>query len=310
MKPVLRQIISTPQHSFLIRKDTGENLVNIWHYHPEIELLLMKRSSGTWLIGDHVGHFQAGDVVLLGANLPHCFRHEYNYTMKRSSTAGESICIKFLPDIFGNQLLNLPESLAIKKLLLKCNNGLKLTGKTKVSVAELIQNMLTATPGKKLIYLLLILEEIADSKDYTALSSNGFTKSPADTDKDRIKTIFEYTFLHFNEKITIDKVAGMLNMTRQSFCRYFKSKTKKTYIEFLMEVRIGHACRLLVEDEKNVAEISYNCGYNNISHFNHQFKIITGKRPLQYKFEYIENNQAGLTILNDYYYNIEQESAS
>ena len=300
MKPVLRQITATPQQSFLIRKDTGENLVNIWHYHPEVEILLMKKSTGTWMIGDHVGHFQNGDIVMLGANLPHCFRHEYSFTRNRSATPGESICIKFLPEIFGNELFNLPESAAIKKLLLKCNNGLQLTGKTKIHVAGLIQKAVSATPGKKLICLLSILEEIAYKSEYTVLSSSGFTKSPADPDKDRIKLIFEYTFRHFSEKITIDKVAGMLNMTRQSFCRYFKSKTKKTYIEFLMEVRIGHACRLLVEDEKNVAEISYQCGYNNISHFNHQFKIITSKRPLQYKFEYLQNNQAGAALLSDY----------
>jgi AraC-like DNA-binding protein len=79
-------------------------------------------------------------------------------------------------------------------------------------------------------------------------------------------------------------------MTQQSFCRYFKSKTKKTYIRFLMEVRIGAACRLLVEDEKNVAEVSYECGYNNISHFNHQFKSITGKNPLEYKRDYMKIN--------------------
>jgi len=78
-------------------------------------------------------------------------------------------------------------------------------------------------------------------------------------------------------------------MTRQSFCRYFKNKTRKTYIQFLMEVRIGHACRLLVEDEKNVKEISYDCGYNNISHFNHQFKLITKKKPLEYKRDYLKS---------------------
>lgn len=291
MKPVLRQITSTPDHSFLVRKDTGENMVNIWHYHPEIELLFMKKSSGTWLIGDHIGHFQCGDVVMLGAHLPHCFRHAYDY-IERNDAAGETICVKFMPGLFGNDFFNLPEATELKKLLFKCNSGLRLKGKTKMHVAGLVQKMLTAPPGKKLIYLLSALEEIAQSKEYIALSSKGFTQSPADIDKDRIKLIFEYTFNHYSEKITIDQLASLLNMTQQSFCRYFKSKTKKTYIRFLMEVRIGYACRLLAEDEKNVAEISYQCGYNNISHFNHQFKMITKKKPLKYKHDYlqIENN--------------------
>jgi AraC-like DNA-binding protein len=291
MKPVLRQMTSTPEHSFLIRKDVGENMINIWHYHPEIELLFIKRSSGTWLIGDHIGHFQSGEVVLLGTNLPHCFRHEYDYIIKKNETAGETICVKFMADMFGTDFFNLPELLEIKKLLSKCNNGLKLLGKTKTHIGAMIQKMATASPGRKLVYLLTILEEIAESGEYVTLSSKGFSQSVNETNKDRIKLIFEYTFNHYSEKITIDKVASLLNMTRQSFCRYFKNKTKKTYIQFLMEVRIGYACRLLVEDEKNVAEISYDCGYNNISHFNHQFKTITKKRPLKYKQDYLEKEK-------------------
>jgi AraC-like DNA-binding protein len=287
MKPVLRQITSTPAHSFLIRKDWGENMLNNWHYHPEIELLFMKRSSGTWLIGDHIGHYQSGDVVMLGANLPHCFRHEYDYIIKRDDTAGETICIKFMPDIFGSSFFNLPEAMEIKKLLSKCNKGLRLLGKTKIHIAKEIEKMATAGPGKKLVYLLSILEEIADSSEYVTLSSDAFMQS-GDTHKEKIKLIFEYTFNHYSENITIDKAASLLNMTRQSFCRYFKSKTKKTYIQFVMEVRIGYACRLLAENEKNVAEISYDCGYNNISHFNHQFKMITQKKPLEYKRDYLK----------------------
>jgi len=286
MKPVLRQITATPSWSFLVRKDKGKYMLNNWHYHPEIELLFMKKSSGTWLIGDHIGHYQSGDVVMIGANLPHCFRHEADYTLQE--TSGEAICVKFVPEIFGSFFLNLPEAKQIKELLAKCNYGLKLTGKIRDRVALVIEKMLTQTPGKKLVSLISVLEEIADTKKYLLLSSKGFRQISGDTDKDKIKLVFDYTFAHYNEKITIDTVASLLNMTRPSFCRYFKSKTKKTYIGFLMEVRIGSACRLLVEDEKNVTEISYECGYNNISHFNHQFKFITGKKPLEYKKDYLK----------------------
>ena len=93
MKPALRQITATPQSSFLVRKDVGASMLNNWHYHPEIELLFIKRSSGTWLIGDHIGHYQNGDMVLIGANLPHCFRHEYNHLTRNGKATGESICI-------------------------------------------------------------------------------------------------------------------------------------------------------------------------------------------------------------------------
>lgn len=286
MKPVLRQITATPEYSFIVRKDVGDNMLNNWHYHPEIELLFIKRSLGTWLIGDHIGHFKSGDIVLIGANTPHCFRHEYEYITKKQEI-GETICVKFLPQLFGECFLHLPETKAVKDLLTKCGRGLQLKGKLKHKIAATIEKMATATPAKKLSYLISMLVEIGESKEMNVLSSSGFTQTTVDPDNERIKLVFEYTFNHYSEKITIDKVAALLNMTRQSFCRYFKSKTKKTYVQFLMEVRIGHACKLLVEDEKNVAEISYDCGYNNISHFNHQFKMITNKKPLEYKRDYL-----------------------
>lgn len=288
MKPSLRQITSTSQSSFLVRKDTGDRLVNNWHYHPEIELLYMKKSSGTWLIGDHIGHFQSGDIVLIGANLPHCFRHELDYMIPKSKNAGETICIKFVPDIFGTQFLNIPETKTIKELLTKCNCGLQLSGNLKNNIAASIEKILSESPSKKLIYLLTVLDEISDSKEYTKISSTGFVRSTTDTNNDRIKLIFEYTFNHYSEKITLNQVAALLNMTIQSFCRYFKKNTKKTYIQFLMEVRIGHACRLLAEDDRNVSQICYECGYENISHFNHQFKMITKKTPLKYKMYYLK----------------------
>lgn len=265
-------------------------MINNWHYHPEIELLFIQRSVGTWLIGDHIGHFKSGDVVLIGPNLPHCFRHEYDYIIKRDDTAGEAICIKFTPEMLGNQFLALPECKEIKQLLAHCTRALKLTGKTRLQAGKAIEKITELSHGKKLIHLLSILDLIGQSKEYVPLSSAGFMPAGVDNDNSRVRVIFEYTFSHYDEKITIDKVASLINMARQSFCRYFKSKTNKTYLGFLMEVRIGHACRLLVEEEKNIAEISYVCGYNNISHFHRQFKSVTGKKPMEYKQDYLKAN--------------------
>ena len=288
MKPALRHTTTTPEHSFQIKKDIGDSMINNWHYHPEIELLYLKKSSGTWLIGDHIGQYKDGDVVLVGANLPHCFQHEGEYLIKQGTREGEAICIKFTPEIFGDKFLDMPEIKIIKDLLMKCNFGLKLTGNIKNELIETIESMLDASPTKKLIYLLTILEKIAASQEYIQLSSTGFLQPVVDVNKQRIKQIFDHTYKHFNKKITINEVAAILNMTTQSFCRYFKNKTKKTYIKFLMEVRIGYACRLLAEDEKNVAEVCYDSGYNNMSLFNNQFKTITKKTPMEYKMAYLK----------------------
>lgn len=261
-------------------------MINNWHYHAEIELLFIRRSAGTWLIGDHIGHFKTGDVVMTGSNLPHCFRHEPDHMEN-----GETICVKFLPGMLGEYFMGLPESKDIRTLFARSANGLRLDGEIRQRAGRLIEQMLEDTPGRRMVNLLALLQEIADSRECVPLSSTGFMhNTAAGTDEERIKTIFEYTMRHYHEKISLDTVAALLHMTRPSFCRFFKNRTRKTYVQFLMEVRIGHACKLLVEDEKTVAEIGYECGYNNISHFNHQFKFITQKKPLEYKRDYLYKN--------------------
>lgn len=289
MKPVLRQMTATPNLSFTVRKDEGGSMINNWHYHAEIELLFIKRSAGTWLIGDHIGYFQSGDVVMTGPNLPHCFRHEAEQ-MER----GETICVKFLPDeVLGDHFLNLPETKDIRNLLSRSSTGLRLEGKVRELAGKMILQMLEDTPGKRLVQLLWLLQEIADSRECVPLSSTGFIQSRGPSpDEERIKTIFEFTMKHYHERISLDTVAALLHMTRPSFCRFFKNRTRKTYVQFLMEMRVGYACRLLVEDEKTVAEIGYECGYNNISHFNHQFKSITRKKPLEYKRDYLQQHSS------------------
>jgi AraC-like DNA-binding protein len=289
MKAILKKVTPNPEQSFSIRRDIGTNMLNDWHYHPECELLYIKRSSGTCLIGDFIGHFQSGDTILFGSNLPHTFRHEYEFIEKRDETAGESVVVLFMRDVFGSSFLNLPEIKEIVKLLNTANLGLKLLGETRNQVAEMAEQMLQVSPSKRLIYLLSALELIATTKEYSILSSNGFTNGCHTSDGDRMKVIFDYTFNNYHNKITLEEVASLLKMAKHSFCRYFRSKTKKTYVQFLMEVRIGHACRLLVEEDLNVAEVSYSCGYNNISHFYHQFKAITTKKPLEYKNDYLKS---------------------
>jgi len=195
--------------------------------------------------------------------------------------------VLFKSDFLGSTFLNLPEVKNITRLLETAKLGLKIQGETRRKVSKIAEEMIVGSSGKRLIGLLSALELIAASKEYEYISSNGFNREVNGVDQSRINSIFEYTFNNFHHKIALEDVAALLTMGKHSFCRYFKSKTQKTYVQFLMEVRIGHACRLLVEDEYNIGEIGYACGYNNISHFYHQFKSITNKNPLDYRNAYL-----------------------
>lgn len=284
MKPTLRQNTLSPDLSFLVRKDKGSALMNNWHYHPEIELIFMKKCAGTLLVGDHIDYFQSGDILLLGSALPHCFKHEASYTNKEDSeNTGESICVKFLPGAFGATFFDIPENRKVNQLFDTCGRGLRLIGETKRKTGRLIEKIYSSKGTKRLIFLLYALDIIAQSKELEVLSANRLDGNATTVNTEKIKTIFEYTLQHYNAEISISEVAALVCMTPESFCRYFKNKTQKTYVHFLTEVRIGNACRLLVEEDLTASEISYLCGYNNISHFNHQFKSLKKMSPLAFR---------------------------
>jgi AraC-like DNA-binding protein len=290
MKAVLKKSTITPDHSFNIHKDIGIQMLSPWHYHPEIELLLVKRSAGNCLVGDYAGPFSNGDTFLFGANLPHTFRHEKKYMERADDKIGESIVVLFQQELLGAHFLNLPEMNAVTRLLETAKLGLRINGSTRKRIAPIIEEMLVVSPARRLILLLLALEIIAASQEYDKVSSHGFFPDINLLDRTRMNKVFEYTFNNFKQKILVEDVAGLISMGSHSFCRFFKTKTKKTYVDFLIEVRIGHACRLLVEKDLNVGEVAYECGYNNISHFYHQFKAITEKHPLEYRASYLVSN--------------------
>ncbi len=285
MKPTLRKSLPQPEHSFVLRKDKGSNIRTDWHYHPDYEIVCINRSSGTWLIGDYNGPFESGDVILMGPNLPHAYRHEKKYLNDQCPEPGEIIAVLFLKEILGS-FLSLPETNGIKGILDLSNRGLKLTGQTRVDAQRILNNMLHVSPGRRFIDLLTILQLMADRDEYEILVSSGFTYHSSNIDNARISAVIEYTFNNFHTSISIEDVASLIHMSKHSFSRFFRDKTKKTYIQFLMEVRIGNACRLLIEEDMSITEVSYSCGYNSISHFNHQFKAIKQKSPYEYKQEF------------------------
>jgi AraC-like DNA-binding protein len=289
MKPALRKITPSPQESLSIRKDKGKNLLSSWHYHPELELVYIKNSSGTRLVGDSMENIHHCDLVLLGPDLPHSFNHDRKYVERKGPHAPEAIVIHFQKDFLGPHFWNIPEMKEIGKIIQLSRQGLKIYGKAKRQVSGLMSRMMDASPPMRVILLLKILEEISTDSEYVLLATKSFNYSENYTDNDKLSRIYQYTFENFGKKISIDEIAALLLISPQSFCRYFKMKTRKTYFEFLVGIRIGHACRLLLDNELSVSEICYSCGYNTISHFNHQFKKVMHKSPIQYRTEHAAN---------------------
>jgi AraC-like DNA-binding protein len=285
MKPQLLKVSKGPGHSFSVRQDLVPYINNRWHYHAEIELIHFKKGEGTQFVGDNIKRFKPGDVVLIGSNLPHYWRFDDQYFDENSKTHADVRVAHFHESFWGSQFLDLPENINIKTALEKAKRGLQITGKTRQQVAEIMDRLLHADGSGRIILLIEALDIIANCKQLSMLSSIGFRNDFIESENDRINAIYEYSLKNFKNRIQLEKIAEVANISPNSFCRYFKSRTRKTYSQFLIEIRVGHACKLLIENHLSVKQLCYESGFNNFTSFHKYFKLITGKSPLSYQKE-------------------------
>lgn len=280
-KPGFEIIESSFGSSFYYSK-YGEKLNNtahIWHYHPEIEMVFVNGGSGKRQIGSHLSYYTDGDLILIGSNLPHC-----GFTDDSTGNKNETV-IQMKPDFLGSDFLNLQETKYISELFNKAKGGIAFGPDTIKAVGKRIEMMDHQPPFERLLSLLTVLKELENAKDYKILNASGFSMEMQAQDNDRINMIFNYVKDHFHEEIILDEVAEMASMTTPSFCRYFKKTTKKTFTKFVNEYRIVHAAKLLAEKQTSIANISYESGFYNFSHFNKLFKEFTGKSASEYRKE-------------------------
>ncbi|SEK64175.1 AraC family transcriptional regulator [Parapedobacter koreensis] len=287
MKPQLLKVSTGPAHSFSARRDTIPYANNRWHYHREIELIHFEKGRGTQFIGDSIRNFASGDVVLIGSNLPHYWSFDSSYFDYRREEADVRV-VHFNEDFWGIHFLDLPENTNIKLLLQTAKQGIAVNGTAGLHVQQLLEELLVSEGPKRILLLVEALTTIAHSKDVQLLSSVGFNPHFQRGEKDRINNIYDFAIQHFKQRIALDDVAEVAGMSSNAFCRYFKSRTGKTFSQFLIEIRVGHACRLLIENHMNVKQICYESGFHNFAGFHKYFKQITGKSPLNYQRAYLK----------------------
>jgi AraC-like DNA-binding protein len=289
MRPQLLKVSKGPDRSFSIRRDTYP-INNRWHYHSEIELIHIKKGEGTQFIGDCIKRFKAGDVLIVGSNLPHYWRFDDIYYETDPKLTADIRVAHFNENFWGEHFLNLPENNNIKAVLEKAKRGLQITGKTRQKIAELLEQLQNADGPQRIVLLLEALNAAANCKQLITLSSLGFKPDVGDVENDRINAIYEYSIKNFKRKIQLEEIAEVANISPNSFCRYFKSRTRKTYSQFLIELRVGHACKLLIENNHCIKRLCYDSGFNNFTSFHKYFKMITGKSPLAYQKEFMTPN--------------------
>src|SRR5215216_1202103 len=290
MRPQLLKVSKGPDRSFSVRRDLVPHVNNRWHYHAEVELIHFKKGEGTQFIGDSIKRFKAGDVVMVGSNLPHYWRFDDAYFGENTRSVADIRVSHFNENFWGDQFLHLPENNNIKTILEKAKRGLQVTGKTRQRVAEILEQLLVAEGTHRIILLIEALSAIANCRQLVSLSSIGFKPDLVEVESDRINAIYEYSIKNFKRKIQLEEIADVANISPNSFCRYFKSRTRKTYSQFLIELRVGHACKLLIENNQCIKRLCYESGFNNFTSFHKYFKLITDKSPLTYQKEFTSSN--------------------
>lgn len=260
-----------------------KHFYNPWHYHPELELTLIVKSYGLRHVGDSIENFSKGDLVLVGSNLPHLWLNDNSYFEDESKNTAKAIVVKFKPDFMGSHFLNLSEMKHIRHLIYdQAAFGVSLNKKLRKRIEKKLFDFVGLNDTKRLIQLIDILDDISRSKDYTLLSSISYRNSKSEQ-AHRISTVLDYLAKNYHKKLTLDEVAQQISMNRNAFCRFFKQSTRKNLFTVINEVRVSKACNLLIETKKDVLQIGFCVGYNNISNFYKAFKKNTGMSPLVYR---------------------------
>jgi len=286
MKPHFHKVAVPLQSSFSVRHDKLPNFGKLLHYHPELELQYVIKGEGIRLVGDNVSHFTAGEVVLLGENLPHGWRAKEQELTDGADYAVEAIVIQFSPNCLGKEFFQLPEAYLIPRIFESAKKGLLVHGESAEQIRQLMIELSTAGRFERILYLLKILQIISEKEEVTTIASAHAFYKVTDHESLRLNSVIAYALTNFKKDINLDEIAVIANLSVNSFCRYFKSMTNKTFLDFLTEIRISHACRMIIEDRYAIGVICYECGFNNVSNFYRHFKRFTGLTPFEYKRKY------------------------
>ena len=282
IKAHLLKVANPTLKSFSIRHDYLPYFYNQYHYHPEVELLFIQEGTGTQFVGDSIQRFEGGDLLLIGSDCPHYLRSDNKYFSGDPNLYVSALVIHFNPSIFGKDFLALLENRHIDQLLEKSKKGLRILGSLKSEITEIIKKMIVSNKGNMMLALYALLDLLAYSNEYELLGTRIMEGDHNDKETERINAIYTYAAKHFKRKISIDEIAGVAHLSANSFCRYFKNKTKKNFSHFLNEIRVEYACKKIRENQLQVTQVGYEAGFNNFVNFNNAFKKITGKTPTQY----------------------------
>ncbi len=280
MKVKLGKLLQGPDKSFIFHK---ENIsFTPWHHHPEYELVLITKGQGKRMVGDNIARFAENDLVLLGTYTPHEWLCDPEYFNSSDGFHGEGIVIQFMFDFLGDKFFDTPENADLKKFIIESSRGFEFFGESKKKIISTIIKMVDMSDCERLYSLFSIFKIFATTKEINVLSSPVFKEISWLNENEPMHKALQYISQNFHKPIQIQDLLDITNMSNTSFYSAFKKAYRMPFKDYLLNIRVGYACKLLTHSTQNISGIAYNSGFGNISNFNRQFKKIKGVTPSQF----------------------------
>lgn len=281
MKLQTIRLMRDPDKSFIIYKEN--NPFDEWHHHPEYELVLITKGKGKRIVGDQIDRFVKNDLVFLGSYTPHHWLCDQKYFDHPDGFQGEGIVIQFLYNFLGEEFFNVPENIKLKEFLDNASRGCAFYGETKKEIISLIEQIQGQRKHEKLFTLFSIFRILASTTEFNYLASSAYINPVWSENAKPMTKALQYMLENFSQNIQIKDMLENTNMSNTTFFASFKKMYNTSFKDYLLNIRVGWACRLLAEESKNISEIAFDCGFKNISNFNRQFKKIKGITPSQFQ---------------------------
>lgn len=272
----------TPGSSFIINRYESPYFETPWHFHEEYELVYCEKGFGNKFIGNSFSTYQEGEIAFIGKNVPHLFKADDSFYGPEATVKPSSIVVQFVEDFLGAGFFNSPEMTEMKQMLSLSRNGLMVLGETRLKIKTILFEILETGKIGRLRGLLEIFGLLTESKELQPLSVNQISGINVN-DSLKMNKVLEYALVHYKEDISIRAAADLTNLSESAFCRYFKSRTQKPFLGFIIEMRLNESKRLLKETNLSILEICYESGFNNLSNFNRLFRKQFQESPVEYR---------------------------
>lgn len=283
MRELLEEIKLNPKESYYIGIFQDHIDKSRWHYHQEFELSFITEGSGKRIVGDSIEEFHPGDLIFIGPRIPHVWLPEEAPLRQHSGRTLESVFMLFNNEILPPGITLLPEFEHVRKAIKLSERGLRITGDTLNDVSRIMLQLPYMNSMKRLMFFYEIMDLIGRSDSFSFLASAQYVKTKFETTNTRVNRIHEFLMENYQHEIDLEEVADIVHMAPASVCRFFKSSTGMTVFEYLNKIKIDYSCQLLLNTDQNIVDISYDCGFNNLSHFNKQFRKFIEKTPSQFR---------------------------